>query len=42
MIKEKVNIKNIAMGIMKLRKGSKGTVILGYETEEEVYLIFMR
>jgi len=28
MIKEKVDIKNMAVGITKLRKGSKGTVIL--------------
>lgn len=36
MIKEKVDIKNMAVGITKLRKGSKGTVILGCETEEEM------
>lgn len=36
LIKEKVDIKNMAMGITKLRKGSKGTVILGCETGEEI------
>jgi len=36
LIKEKVDIKNMAMGITKLRKGSKGTVIMGCETGEEV------
>ncbi|XP_072757715.1 uncharacterized protein [Anoplolepis gracilipes] len=36
LIKEKVDIKNMAMRITKLRKGSKGTVILGCETGEEM------
>ena len=36
LIKEKVDIKSMAMGITKLRKGSKGTVIMGCETGEEV------
>jgi len=36
MTKEKIDIKNMAMGITKLRKGSKGTVILGCETEEDM------
>ncbi|KMQ86605.1 hypothetical protein RF55_14367 [Lasius niger] len=36
LIKEKVDIKNMAMGITKLKKGSKGTVILGCETGEEM------
>lgn len=36
LIKEKVDIKNMAMGITKFRKGSKGTVILGCETGEEM------
>ncbi|XP_071579273.1 uncharacterized protein [Temnothorax nylanderi] len=35
MIKEKVDIKNMDMGITKLKKGSKGAVILGCETGEE-------
>ncbi|XP_077277355.1 uncharacterized protein LOC143905676 [Temnothorax americanus] len=35
-IKEKVDIKNMAMGITKLKKGSKGVVIMGCETGEEV------
>ncbi|XP_077255138.1 uncharacterized protein LOC143893519 [Temnothorax americanus] len=34
-IKDKINITKMEIGITKLRKGSKGTVILGYETEEE-------
>lgn len=36
MIKEKVDIKNMAMGITKLKKGSRGTVIMGCETGEEM------
>ncbi|XP_025266572.1 uncharacterized protein LOC112638675 [Camponotus floridanus] len=36
LIKKKVDIKNMAMGITKLRKGSKGTVIVGCEAGEEV------
>ncbi|XP_025263168.1 uncharacterized protein LOC112637508 [Camponotus floridanus] len=36
LIKEKVDIKNMAMGITKLRKASKGTVIVGCEAGEEV------
>jgi len=36
LIKEKVDIKSMAMGITKLRKGSKGTVVMGCETGEEV------
>ena len=36
LIKEKIDIKNMAMGITKLKKGSKGTVILGCETGEEM------
>lgn len=36
LIKEKVDIKNMAMGITKLKKGSKGTVIVGCETGEEM------
>ena len=35
-IKEKVDIKKMPMGITKLRKGREGTVILGCETEEEM------
>jgi len=35
LIKEKVDIKNMAMGV-KLKKGNKGTVIMGCETGEEV------
>jgi hypothetical protein len=35
-IKEKVDIKNMAMGVTKLKKGSKGVVIMGCETGEEV------
>ncbi|RLU24048.1 hypothetical protein DMN91_004257 [Ooceraea biroi] len=35
-IKEKINIKNIAVGITKMRKGNKGTVVLGCETGEEI------
>ena len=36
LIKEKVDIKNMAVGITKFKKGSKGTVIIGCETGEEV------
>lgn len=35
-IKEKVDIKKMSMGITKLRKGREGTVILGCETGEEM------
>ncbi|XP_071630104.1 uncharacterized protein [Temnothorax longispinosus] len=34
-IKDKINITKMKIGITKLRKGGKGTVILGCETEEE-------
>ena len=34
LIKEKVDIKNMAVGITKFKKGSKGTVIIGCETGE--------
>lgn len=34
-IKEKVDIKNMAVGVTRLKKGSNGTVILGCETTEE-------
>ena len=34
-IKEKIDITKMEIGITKLRKGGKGTVILGCETEEE-------
>ncbi|EFN83665.1 hypothetical protein EAI_01054, partial [Harpegnathos saltator] len=36
LVKEKVNIKNMAMGITKLRKGGKGIIVLGCETGEEM------
>ncbi|KYN12392.1 hypothetical protein ALC57_15440 [Trachymyrmex cornetzi] len=36
LIKEKADIQSISMGIMKLRKGINGTVIMGYETGKEV------
>lgn len=35
-IKEKVDIKNMPLGITKVRKGREGTVILGCETGEEI------
>lgn len=35
-IKEKIDIKNMPMGITKVRKGREGTVILGCETGEEI------
>jgi len=35
-VKEKVHIKNLAVGITKLRKGGKETVILGCESESEM------
>lgn len=35
-VKEKIDIKKMAIGVTKLRKGSKGTVILGCESEEEM------
>lgn len=36
LVKEKVNITNMAVGITKLRKGNNGTVILGCEGEGEM------
>lgn len=36
LVKEKINITNMAVGITKLRKGNKGTVILGCESESEM------
>ncbi|XP_029673847.1 uncharacterized protein LOC115241989 [Formica exsecta] len=36
LIKEKVDIKNMAMGITKLKKGSKETVIMGCKTGKEI------
>jgi hypothetical protein len=36
LIKEKVDIKSMPMGITKLKKGSNGTVIMGCETGEEL------
>ncbi|XP_046750286.1 uncharacterized protein LOC124413608 [Diprion similis] len=35
-IKEKVNIKGMSVGVSKLKKGSRGSVILGCETEAEI------
>lgn len=35
-MKEKVDIKNLGVGITKLRKGNKGTIILGCENEGEM------
>lgn len=35
-IKEKVDIKNMAVGVTRLKKGSNGAVILGCETTEEI------
>lgn len=35
-IKEKVDIKNMSVGVSRLKKGSHGTVILGCETREEI------
>lgn len=35
-VKEKINITNMAVGITKLRKGNKGTIILGCESEGEM------
>lgn len=35
-VKKKVNIKDLAVGITKLRKGGKGSVILGCESETEI------
>lgn len=35
-VKEKVDIKNLAVGITKIRKGGKGSVILGCESEREI------
>lgn len=35
-IKEKVDIKNLAMGVTKFKKGSNGTVIMGCEAGEEM------
>lgn len=36
MVKEKIDIKNMPIGISKLRKGGKGTIILGCESEKEI------
>lgn len=36
LVKEKINITNMTIGITKLRKGNKGTVILGCESEGEM------
>lgn len=36
LIKKKVDIKNMEMGVTKIRKGNNGTVILGCETGEEM------
>lgn len=36
LVKEKINITNMAVGITKLKKGNKGTVILGCENEGEM------
>lgn len=36
LIKEKVNIKSMEVGISKLKKGSKGAVIVGCDTGEEI------
>lgn len=35
-VKEKINITNMAVGITKLRKGNKGTVILGCESKNKI------
>ncbi|XP_024876664.1 uncharacterized protein LOC112457708 [Temnothorax curvispinosus] len=35
-VKEKIDIKNMEVGISKLRKGGGGSVILGCETDEEM------
>lgn len=35
-IKENVNIKSMSVGVTKLKKGSRGTVILGCETKAEM------
>lgn len=36
LIKKKVDIKNMEMGVTKIRRGSHGTVILGCKTGEEI------
>jgi len=36
MVKEKVDIKNLEVGITKLKKGNKGSIILGCESEREM------
>jgi len=36
LIKEKIDIKQIEVRIMKMKKGSNGTVIMGCETEKEL------
>lgn len=35
-VKEKINITNMVVGVTKFRKGNNGTVILGYESESEM------
>lgn len=36
LVKEKVNIKRLPVGITKIKKGSKGSIILGCESEKEI------
>ncbi|EFN68952.1 hypothetical protein EAG_00180, partial [Camponotus floridanus] len=35
-VKEKVDIKKLDVGITKLKKGNKGSIILGCESESEM------
>lgn len=37
-VKEKVDIKNLAVGITKIKKRGKGSIILGCESEREIKL----
>lgn len=39
LIREKVDIKSLTLGVTKLKKGSNGTVIMEYETEEEMKIL---
>lgn len=36
MVKENIDIKNMSIGVSKLRKGGKRAIVLGYESEQEL------
>lgn len=39
LVKEKVDIKNLAVGITKIKKGGKRSIILGCESEKEIKML---